>query len=172
MRLRNVIKCTLIIAGTTIGIAAHDPAHAAGNDSTVPFGSWTFFSRPDPQTKKTEYTVYNKAKGEENVGFMLTCSDKTLNVYLFDGVPHKPSEKYKLTFTFDDKTKKVLSGAGSNGDPIIFMMPEDDTILHAIASAKAFAITTSGAGKPKTYRFDNAKASDALLLFSENCQET
>lgn len=157
-----------------MGIAAHNPAHAAsaGDDSTVPFGSWTFFSRPDPQTKKTEYTVYNKAKGEENVGFMLTCSNKTLNVYLFDGVPHKPSEKYKLTFTFDGKTKKVLNGAGSNGDPIIFMMPEDDSILHAVATAKAFAIATSGAGTPKTYRFDNAKASDALLLFSANCQET
>lgn len=173
MRFTGLLKTILLSAGIAFGL--HHPAAAQAGAETVAlqetsYGSWTFFARPDPQSKKTEYTIYNSALKTENVALMLRCTPNGLWVFLFDGVERKTDEAFKVTFKYDGKTSVEVEGDAVPPDPII-MLRISDTLLENLTKAKTFTITAAGKGTAQTYAFKNAEAQAVFPLFALNCQE-
>lgn len=134
------------------------------------YGAWTFFARPDPQSKKTEYTIYNSALKTDTVALMFRCSPGGLWGFIFDGGEHKAGTAYKVNFRFDGKSIQSVEGGGGAPNPVI-MLRVDDALMQNLAKAQAFSISISGHGTAKTYQFENAEAQAVFLLFAHNCQE-
>lgn len=165
---------TLLLSGLIVGAlqrpAAAQAADDKGSMQETTYGAWTFFSRPDPRSKKTEYTIYNSALKTETVALMFRCTPEGLWGFIFDGVQRRTAVPYKVRITFDNKTSQVVEGSASASDPVI-MLRVTDELLGNIAKAKTFSITASGQGPAQTYAFDNDKAQPVFLLFAHNCQE-
>lgn len=178
MTVRDALKTILIYGGACLLSLAPAAAQSGGAQSSqadgasneTRYGSWTFFARTDPQSKKTEYTIYNPAQKVENVALMFRCTPNGLWGFIFDGAQHKAGAPYKVSFKFDNKTTKAVEAAAGDGDPVILLRITDD-LMGNLARARAFSITASGEGAAKTYAFDNAEAQSVFLLFAHNCQE-
>ncbi|WP_127091858.1 hypothetical protein [Aquabacter cavernae] len=164
---------TILVYGC-LSLASLTPAVAqsgggSGGSNETRHGAWTFFTRPDPQSKKTEYTIYNPAQKVENVALMFRCTPNGLWGFLFDGTQHKAGAALKVSFKFDGKTTQAVEAAAGDGDPVI-MLRVTDALISDLIKARTFSITASGEGPAKTYSFDNAEAQAVFLLFSQNCQ--
>ncbi|MEW6257240.1 MAG: hypothetical protein AB1592_14905 [Pseudomonadota bacterium] len=173
MTFASRFQLLLITAATGLAFSGSAAAQAAADAPALnetQYGAWTFFARPAPQSKKTEYTIYNSAQKTESVALMFRCSPNGLWGFIFDGGDHKAGTSYKVNFRFDGKSIQSVEGGGGAPNPVI-MLRVDDALMENLAKAQAFSISVTGHGPAKTYQFENAEAQSVFLLFAHNCQE-